>query len=155
MKIKASVGSTQLRRNMREMANVYKGSMLEQDMKTSLEPMRSQTEENARALRQPGRTPRGGHLDQGVVSVPIKKRGPKFSQWWISFKGRARNIAHLVEFGTAPHWQPNRFGVIMHPGARQTPFARTAYETTKGEVVQTFTGRVWARMQDKLRGLRK
>jgi HK97 gp10 family phage protein len=38
------------------------------------------------------------------------------------------SYSHLVEFGTAPHWQPNRFGGIMHPGARPKPFLRPAYE---------------------------
>ena len=46
------------------------------------------------------------------------------------------NVAHLVEFGTAPHFQPNRFGGIMHPGARPKPFLRPAFETMKEEVVR-------------------
>lgn len=44
-------------------------------------------------------------------------------------KGRIPSAySHLVEFGTAPHWQPNRFGGIMHPGARPKPWLRPAYE---------------------------
>lgn len=44
-------------------------------------------------------------------------------------KGRIpSSYSHLVEFGTAPHWQPNRFGGIMHPGARPKPYMRPAYE---------------------------
>lgn len=45
------------------------------------------------------------------------------------FRGkRPSSIAHLVELGTRPHWQPNRFGGIMHPGARPKPFLRVAAE---------------------------
>jgi HK97 gp10 family phage protein len=45
------------------------------------------------------------------------------------FKGRIPSAySHFPEFGTAPHWQPNRFGGIMHPGARPKPALRPAYE---------------------------
>lgn len=45
------------------------------------------------------------------------------------------SVGHLVEFGTAPHWQPNRFGGTMHPGARAKPFMRPAYDMTKAQIV--------------------
>lgn len=51
-------------------------------------------------------------------------------------KNPAYREAHLVEFGTAPHFQPelNR----MHPGAAAKPFMRPAFEETKDEVVKIF-----------------
>lgn len=45
-------------------------------------------------------------------------------------------VAHLVEFGTAPHFQPNLNK--MHPGAAAKPFLRPAYEATKAIVVEGF-----------------
>lgn len=45
---------------------------------------------------------------------------------------RPSSYAHLVELGTRPHWQPNRFGGIMHPGARPKPFMRVAAEAMPG-----------------------
>lgn len=45
------------------------------------------------------------------------------------------SVGHLVEFGTAPHWQPNRFGGTMHPGARPKPFMRPAYDMSKAQIV--------------------
>jgi len=44
--------------------------------------------------------------------------------------------AHLVEFGTAPHFQPelNR----LHPGAAAHPFLTPAYEAEKETVVKRF-----------------
>jgi HK97 gp10 family phage protein len=51
-------------------------------------------------------------------------------------KGRRHaSVGHLVEFGTAPHYQPNRNGGTMHPGARPHPFMRPAFEMTKAQIV--------------------
>lgn len=52
-------------------------------------------------------------------------------------RGKKHSSAgHLVEFGTAPHWQPNRGGGQMHPGAKASPWLRPAYEATKDEIVR-------------------
>jgi HK97 gp10 family phage protein len=51
--------------------------------------------------------------------------------------------AHLVEFGTAPHWQPNRFGGIMHPGARAKPFMRPAYEANLDAIPRVYFSEIW------------
>lgn len=48
---------------------------------------------------------------------------------------RHASVGHLVEFGTAPHWQPNRGGGTMHPGARAEPFMRPAFDMTKAQIV--------------------
>lgn len=53
-------------------------------------------------------------------------------------KMRPMSYAHFVEFGTAPHWQPNRFGGIMHPGARPKPFLRPAYEQNVTVAAQAY-----------------
>lgn len=51
-------------------------------------------------------------------------------------KGRKHaTVGHLVEFGTSPHWQPNRNGGQMHPGAKASPFMRPAFEMTKAQIV--------------------
>ncbi|WP_275782433.1 HK97-gp10 family putative phage morphogenesis protein [Pararhizobium gei] len=44
--------------------------------------------------------------------------------------------AHLVEFGTAPHMQPELGR--MHPGAAAKPFLTPAFEETADEVLQIF-----------------
>lgn len=44
------------------------------------------------------------------------------------------SLGVLLEFGTAPHWQPMR--QRMHPGAMAFPHLRPAYDTTKVEVVK-------------------
>jgi HK97 gp10 family phage protein len=53
-------------------------------------------------------------------------------------KMRPASYAHFVEFGTAPHWQPNRFGGIMHPGARPKPFLRPAFEQHVTDAAQAY-----------------
>ena len=53
-------------------------------------------------------------------------------------KMRPSSYAHFVEFGTAPHWQPNRFGGTMHPGARPKPFLRPAYEQNIEKLAQAY-----------------
>lgn len=108
----------------------------------SLDPMRISTIENARRHRRAIRTPRGGHLDQGVVIARIEARGGTFRVFWLSFRRRARRIAHLVEFGTAPHWQPRR--MRMHPGARPFPFFRPAFEANKHIAAEIFGKSMWS-----------
>jgi hypothetical protein len=130
VKVKFNIrGNKQLAANLRRMTTIPKRE-IDPIMQDALEPMRTDTVQNALVLRQTGTSPGGGHLDQGVVSVPVKESSRTRTTWWVSFVRRARKIAHLVEFGTAPHEQPRRG--IMHPGARPKPFFRPAFEGNKG-----------------------
>lgn len=134
-------GDREIIQNMRRAYNSVGGRTLDGIMSESLEPLETATEQNARRLRQIGYNPPGGHLDQGVVIAKREAKGALFRVYWVSFRKRARRIAHLVEFGTAPHWQPLRR--IMHPGARPKPFFRPAFESTKRIVVDTVALRTW------------
>lgn len=142
-------GDREIIANMRRAYNSVGGRHLDQTLSTSLEPMRAETSRNARQHRQPGQ-PRGGHLDEGVVIAKRESRGHLYREYWVSFAKRARKIAHLVEYGTAPHWQPNRR--IMHPGARAFPFFRPAFESTKDDVVNEVGRKVWGRLRSSLIG---
>lgn len=135
-------GDKEVNAALRRMASEMAGSGLDAAMISSLEPMKDATVANATRLRVPGPTPRGGHLDQGVAVVP-KMRSRAKRIYWLTFTKRARKIAHLVEFGTAPHWQPHYRGGWMHPGARPTPFARLAFEQNKEEVLARFGRFAW------------
>lgn len=136
-------GDKEIRANLRAVRAAVGGRTMDADIVTSLEPMREQTAENAYKHRQPHNPP-GGHLDEGVVIAKRNSRGPLYREFWVTFKGRARKLAHLLEFGTAPHPQPNRG--IFHPGARAFPFFRPAFEETKQEVALTLGQRVWGRI---------
>lgn len=138
-------GDVELKRALTGIPNLTAAG-LDGAARAALEPMRAQTSLNALRLRQPDRTPIGGHLDQGVVVRKVDGRGKTYRKFWVSFTRRARYLAHLVEFGTAPHAQPKR--KIMHPGARPKPFATPAFESTKDETVTTLGKLTW----DLIRG---
>lgn len=78
---------------------------------------------------------------RGVLSRSMKIRALKsstsLSQWVIAATGRGVGIAHLVEAGTRPHWQPKRRQ--MHPGARAKPFLEPAYFEHDDQVVTIMT----------------
>ncbi|WP_370677639.1 hypothetical protein [Pleomorphomonas sp. PLEO] len=135
-------GDKDLRAALRRMADEMASKGLDAAMVASLEPMKEATVANATRLRVPGPTPRGGHLDQGVAVVP-KSRSRAKRIYWLTFAKRARKIAHLVEYGTAPHWQPNYRGGWMHPGARPKPFARPAFEQNKEETLSRLGRFAW------------
>lgn len=48
----------------------------------------------------------------------------------------AYRSAHLVEFGTAPHFQPELNK--MHPGAAAKPFLRPSFEKNRDKVIERF-----------------
>jgi hypothetical protein len=75
--------------------------------------------------------------------------------FWLSFKLRARKIAHLVEFGTAPHWQPRWRGGWMHPGARPKPFIRPAYDAKAGDAVRIISREIWSGIVGTIRGVKQ
>lgn len=56
-------------------------------------------------------------------------------------KGRRHTtVAHFVEFGTRPHWQPLRNR--HHPGARPKPFLRPAFELHKIQVMEILAAEI-------------
>lgn len=144
-------GDKQIRANLRAVQKAVGGRALDDNITHALKPMKEATVAGAIPHRQPHNPP-GGHLDQGVVIVKRNSRGALFREYWLTFRKRARYIAHLVEFGTAPHAQPNRG--IMHPGARAFPFFRPAFEETKDEVSRSVGARVWTQISGAIRGVK-
>ena len=60
---------------------------------------------------------------------------------------RPVKYAHLVEFGTAPHYQPGR-GVV-HPGSAPHPFMAPAYYSTRDQVVKRFGDKIGPEMEKR------
>lgn len=156
-------GDRELMQTMRKLTQAPGGQTLDAVLRDGLEPMRAETEGNAKLLRSyAGKwrlpffnrsgSPTGGHLDQGIVVAKVAGRGRNYRVFWLSFRRRARYLAHLVEFGTAPHYQPGLRW--MHPGARPKPFARPAYEATKHVTVERIGKNIWAAITTSLRGRR-
>lgn len=134
-------GDRELIARMKLISSAVAGRPLDQLCGETLDPMKVETIANARVLRQPGTNPKGGHLDQGVVVARVLSKGKGYRRFWLSFRNRARYIAHLVEYGTAPHFQPRRG--IMHPGARQKPFIRPAFDSKGPEALKIFSQGAW------------
>lgn len=82
-----------------------------------------------------------GSYHRGVLfrSMRIRKlkSSSAVSNWVIAPTGRGVGIAHLVEGGTRPHWQPNRG--IMHPGAKAKPFLEPAFFDHDDDAVRILT----------------
>lgn len=145
-------GDREIIANMRRAYNSVGGRALDRNLANALEPMKQETVDNAQRLRNfagkypgwpPPKNPRkGGHLDEGVVVAQKEAKGPMYRVYWLSLSKRARKLGHLVEFGTAPHFQPG-LG-ILHPGATPHPFMRPAFESTKQEAVDKVSHTAWS-----------
>lgn len=61
--------------------------------------------------------------------------------------------AHLLEFGTAPHFQPGRG--VTHPGSRATPFLEPAFHATKDQVVRRFGSQIGIEMEKRAARMKK
>jgi len=130
-------------------------SALDRAMTKAATPMLADAREKAKQHRQPGRRPKGGHLDEGLVLRRNKKSSAQRREFIIGGINRARFLIPWLEYGTAPHFQPRRFGGIMHPGARAFPFMRPAYETNKDDVRPIFAHEIMQTLQAMIMKLPK
>lgn len=60
---------------------------------------------------------------------------------------RPVKYAHLIEFGTAPHYQPGRG--VTHPGSAPHPFLTPAYFSTRDQVVKRFGEKIGPEMEKR------
>lgn len=131
-------------------------AVIDQAAIDAFQPMLEETKEHYRAIRNfKGKTTfpqgrkgtRGGtHVDQ-LLTVRKTKSGKTKRQYWMGARGRAINLAHLVEFGTAPHYQPNMR--IQHPGARPSPGMAPAFEAHGDDVIESMGKALWQRMSER------
>jgi hypothetical protein len=70
-----------------------------------------------------------------IESLGVAEQDPQTSAAGPIAGKRHSSLGVLLEFGTAPHYQPNRG--VMHPGAQAFPHMRPAFDATKGVVVAT------------------
>lgn len=100
-----------------------------QASRKALRPMLAKAKANLKANRS---------YKRGVLYRSMRIRALKstssLSQWVIAPTGRGVGIAHLVEAGTRPHWQPRRG--VMHPGAKAKPFLEPAYFAHEDDAVK-------------------
>ena len=145
-------GVENLRRNLRTLERGLTGATLDRICAESLIPLKEATESLA---------PRPS-LKTGVAIAKHANRGQYGRTFWVAFKrGIAMNIAHLVEFGTAPHSMAKgasrRRGIMQDvppfsPGTPPEPFFRPAFEATKDAVLRRVGQLSWAVVEAMVRG---
>lgn len=148
-------GDKELAAALRALGRGLPGSAIDSAMRNSADPMLTDAVTRARTHRQPGRRPAGGHVDEGIVFRKAKRGSRRRREYVIGAVNRARYILHLLEWGTAAHWQPRRFGGIMHPGARPFPIMRPAYDTHSPKVPELFAREIWKHVALMAAGLNK
>lgn len=93
-----------------------------------------------------------GSVKRGVLHASVAIRSVKASKGLMTHQvaatGKGNSIAHFVEFGTDPHWQPKRG--IMHPGADPKPFLTPAYHQHDDEAVRIFGRTILASLMAQL-----
>jgi HK97 gp10 family phage protein len=96
------------------------------------------------------------HVDKGIVVRKDGKQTPGSRTYKMGGIGRARWILHLLEFGTAPHFQPSLLGGWMHPGASPRPTMIPAYEHGKSSVIDAMQDDIldWLEREARGAGLR-
>lgn len=142
-------GDKELRVALRMLGQGLRPTDIDRAMAVASSPMTKEAKERARKHRQPGKRPKGGHLDEGIVFLRDRSKNSRRSrEYVIGAINRARWLIHLVEFGTARHFQPRRFGGIWHPGARPFPFMRPAYDNNADDVLPLFGREIWKRVSE-------
>lgn len=157
-------GDKELVAALRELAKGPTSAEVDQAAIAAMQPMLQKTRERLRSTRNhagkyPGfpqpRVPRkGGHVDEGIVVRKQKDKGTR-KQYRLGATRRSRYLLHLVEFGTAPHFQPKFRGGFFHPGARATPVLLPTFDEEKGKVPSEFGRVIWTKMSAKIGRMKK
>lgn len=141
-------GDKELVQALRILGRGLRATDLDRAMTVAARPMLNEAKERAKKHRQPGKRPKGGHLDEGLVFIRDRsKNSSKTREFVIGGINRARYLIPWLERGTARHWQPRRFGGIWHPGARPFPFMRPAFDGNDEKVLPLFSNEIWKRVQ--------
>lgn len=158
-------GHNELIANLRELAKGPTGAEIDSAATASLNPMLVKTKERLKKARNfvgkyPGfpqpKVPRqGGHVDEGIVVRKLKVGGGGKRSYRLGATRRSRYLLHLVEFGTAPHYQPNFRGGWQHPGARANPSLIPSFDEESGKVPTEFGRMIWTTMASKIAKLKK
>lgn len=143
-------GDRETARALRELAKVV-SVPLNATSRFALRPTLSAAKRNVAALNLKDST---GALRESLTI----KRVPRSSKVNPTFrvgpnsgyqKGDRRPVkyAHLIEFGTAPHYQPERG--VTHPGSQPKPFMMPAYLSTREQVVKRFGDKIGPEMEKR------
>ena len=120
-------GAAELAAAFEELGRTFGGAALDPSMRHGLGMIKSAAQTN---LRNNGsvqaHTPSAQRTINSMQIQKVSGRQKSTPMYRLGFAGRGRHIAHFIEFGTRPHWQPRRRS--FHPGARPFPFMRPAFD---------------------------
>ena len=147
-------GARQVAGNIRDLSR-YVAVPLNTASRFALQPTLSAARKNAKAIHSEEKT---GTLAASLV-IKRESRSPKYkpkhqigpsSDYERNTQyGKRKPVkyAHLLEFGTAPHYQPGRG--VTHPGSHPEPFLTPAYNSTKETVVKRFGERIGPELEKR------
>lgn len=120
-------GASQLSAAFRTVANSTTVAARRRAREAALEPMKVAAADHLRAN---GSVVTGALIASlAIGDVPNRRNASQLGQLAGKVLGRfPSKYAHLVEFAVRPHYQPRRFGGIMHPGHPGYPWLRPAFE---------------------------
>jgi hypothetical protein len=148
-------GDKELVANLRALAKGIPAGVIDKAAAKAMKPMTDEAVSIARAHRQPGPRPKGGHLDEGIAFRKSKKQTSKKRSYALGAIGRARKILTLLEFGVAPHVQPIRLHGGVHPGHQAFPIMRPAYDSHSDEVPREFGVDIGQYLQSRISKMKK
>lgn len=152
------IGDRAVARNLRELSRGVPLALVDKAARQSMDPMLKDAKRRAKANRNyvgkfkgfPQPKPGRMHLDQGLVVGKQGNQTRTRRKFLLGAKNRARRLAHLLEFGTAPHFQPRFRGGFFHRGARARPFLSPAYESHGNDVKTVFGQELWSLIRSKI-----
>lgn len=118
-------GAAETVRVLRALARGVPEQQLRDIRHQALEPMQDSARDHFRA---------NGSYVSGVIPADIVIADTKPGQTSLGMTGQGAKLGHLIEFGTAPHEQPNRG--TYHPGAEPKPFMRPAFDDERDNVLR-------------------
>lgn len=152
-------GDRQTVRNLRSLAKGLPAASINRSARVAMKPMLTKAKQNANRHRnyvgkwpKQFTQPKAGRqsVAAGLKFRIMKPTKRMVRHYWIGATGRAIKLAHLLEFGTAPHKQPKFLGGWYHPGARPRPFMTPAYESEKNNVERSLGHALWGEMQRRI-----
>lgn len=134
----AVTGDKELVAALRVLGRGMPASTIDRAATRAAKPMVDEAVQRARAHRQPGTRPKHGHIDETIKFLRRKRSTKKHRQFVFGATGPRKSILTWLEYGTLPHFQPRRFGGILHPGARQFPILRPSFDTHADDINENF-----------------
>lgn len=145
-------GHRRVAKNMRSLASMR--APVGEASRFALQPVLADAKANL-ATPKAGR-PQGNIITHELInSMKIRqlKAVKGLTETAVTATDKGIKKAHLVEFGTDPHWQPKRG--IMHPGARPFPFLTPAFHKNESEVESRMAERIVIAIEKRARRLNR